>query len=336
MPDSASIGTFTLNVAKLTERGPRNYVKGALESFTDTYTVVVADDGVEPTPDTVSGLPEYDSKYSANSNLRVRDIKFTQKDPRSLVWTVAVSYKSTSITVHQQGSEDDRGTDWDVSWGTAESSSDVTSDLYEDSPLVNSAGDPFDSVPQKTCFAPEITLETDSATFPAAYARSGFVNSEPITICGVKFGRNCAMLRVSVSSSGNARRPFHVTYTVTGRVNCIPANSVPTWLNTGATTEATGDIGWNEALVQCGFNCMTGSEAEGGGEKVKITITDAEGNVREPSVPMPLDENGLLADAPAIRVIRVYPQTSFSAFGFPVSADRSQVAPEESEGEEDA
>lgn len=334
MSDPVTIGAFVTNVARLTDRGPRNYIKGALESFMDTYTVVMASDSDEPTPENVTGLPAYGSRYAANEKLRVRDVKFTQKDPRSRVWTVEVSYKSATMTVSQQGQEGD-GTDWDVSWGMAESSADITSDLYEDGPLVNSAGDPFDSVPQKTCFAPEITLETDSATFPAAYARSGFVNSEPITICGVKFGRNCALLRVIVASSGNEARPFHVTYTVTGRINCIPANSVPTWLNTGASTEATGDIGWNEALVQCGFNCMTGSEAEGGGDKVKITITDAEGNVREPSVPMPLDENGRLADAPAIRVIRVYPETSFSAFGFPASADRNQVVPADEE-EDDA
>lgn len=300
---SSTIGSFTIGVARLAEHGEMVYSGASPSGFEDRYIVVMPDGETRATLDNVSGLPAVGDAAGGSgglSRLRVSTISFRQRDGFSPVWDIAVRYE-------RRAGPGNGGDEDSCSWGTCETSCDVVSDADDETgaALLNSAGDAFDSVPQKVCYGAEITYRSKTSTFPAAYEKTGYINNADVTLCGVDFPKHTAMLRVEVEDSGDEfGKRYQVTYTVSRRVNVVRIPS-------GCGYEEK-DIGWDVAFAQCGFQYLDDE-----GEKRKFTVEADDGTVHEVSSPQPLDENGKPSDVAAVRVIRVYPECAFGSIGIP-------------------
>lgn len=315
-PAPQTIGSFTIGVAKLAEHGDLTYEGDSPNGFSDVYYVVMADTATRPTTANVSGLPSYgaaaDSTDTSVRSLRVSKIVFSQLARDSRVWKVTVTYELKSGGAgsgEEEEEEDDGRRNLKVSFGVAEDSADVTTDVETGRLIVNSAGDPFDSVPQKRTFGAEIRIEFDTDVFPLAdYLSNGHVNSTSFSIGGLAFARHSLMLRVEVTDSDDMAHRWHCVYTLTQKINNVakPDNY------SGDVTELSLDIGWDVAFAECGFQYLDGS-----GNKVKFAIEDENKQLREPSLPMPLDSDGHPSDTPSVRIVAVYPEMDFSHLSIP-------------------
>lgn len=304
-----TIGAFTVGVARLAKHGDLVFEGSEPSAASDVYFVVMASPNMRPTLANVSGLPAVGTAHPTASLLAVKRLEFVQKAPSSRVWEVTVRYELSGVQRGTPGEDDPppERSSFQISWGHAETPVDAVNDLAGADPLVNSAGDPFDSVPQFQSFAPELVIRYDSANFPTvAYSHTGFINSSEVTVQGVTFERHCAMLRVSVERRADATYPYAVTVTITGRRNMISRQ-------TGSSTAGAASAenwGWDLGLAQCGFQYL-----DSDGNKVKFVTFDADGTPRDVSAPMPLDEGGSPADAPAIRRVQVYEEWNFDLLG---------------------
>lgn len=304
------IGAFSYGVARLTVRGDLEYETGGLPSaLEDEYAVVMASDD-RPTLETVSGLPGFGAAAGTSGGLEsliVDRISFRHAGQSSRVWKISVRYVRNSGDSDEEPDAANAGL-LDVSWGTSESSADVVADADDETgaPLLNSAGDAFDTVPQKTCYGSSVTVIRKERDFPAtAYSKNGCVNSAAVKICNVDFPAHSAMLKVSVKENADEDFPFVATYQIDRRVNVIAA----------ANGEEARDIGWDVAFLQCGFQYLETSEGQT--VKRKFVVEDESGTLRDVSTPQPLDENGAPSEKAAVRVVRVYPVYDFAALKLP-------------------
>ncbi len=314
-PVPATIGSFTVGVARLAEHGNLTYEGGRPNGFSDVYYVVMADASTRPTVSNVSGLPSYgdpaDATDTAPRSLRVAKIVFSQVANGSRVWKITVSYELKQKDEGSSQGSDTGRRNIKVSFGVAEDSTDVTTDMDTGDLIVNSAGDPFDSVPQKRTFGAEIRIEFDTATFPLAdYLLNGHVNNAAFTIGGMTFNRCCLMLRVEVTDGDDPDHRWHCSYTFTQKINPVK----PPEGYSGDDGGPTLDIGWDVAFAQCGFQYLDANDNE---KKKKFVVLDENGNGREPSLPMPLDGQGHPAAEPEPYRVRVYPEANFSALSIP-------------------
>lgn len=281
--------------------------------YTEHYTVIMPDAEAIASLSTVSNIPSNGDRSTRDGlkHLRVYSIRFNKLDENSSVWQIDVSYgipgkgKCSLIT-------EDNGSDYvSVSWGVDEITSDMCYDV-DNNPVINSAGDPFDSVPQKTAFAPHITIVRRERNFPNL-SLIGTVNSEPITILGVTFGKHCARLKMQVSQIA-AKKSFEVTYEIIGMTNIAPAE--------GYNTGVFEDWGWDCPMVECGYQFY-----DENGTLRKFTTIDNSGVERDVSCPQLLDFDGKDARGtnPYIKRFVPYFEDSWNSLKFPVSADSIKI-----------
>lgn len=313
MPET--FGAFTVGVARLAEHGDLTYEGGKPNGFSDVYYVVMADRNTRPTTSNVTGLPSYndpaDATDRAERSLRVSKIVFSQVASDSRVWKITVTYELKAGGTGSGEEGDDGRRNVKVTFGVAEDSADVSTDIETGLLIVNSAGDPFDSVPQKRTFGAEIRIEFDTATFPKSdYMLNGHVNNAAFTIAGMTFKRCCLMLRVEVTDSDDPDHRWHCSYTFTQKINPVK----PPDGYSGDDGGTTMDIGWDVAFAQCGFQYLDPADNDA---KKKFVVLDENGNKTEPSLPMPLDGLGHPAVEPEPYRVRVYLDANFDNLSIP-------------------
>lgn len=281
--------------------------------YTEHYTVIMPSTKDIASLSNVSGIPMNGDKSTKNglTHLRVHSIRFNKVDDNSTVWNIDVSYgipgSGKGVLFAEEG-----GSDYvSVSWGVDEITSDMCYDV-DNTPVINSAGDPFDSVPQKTAFAPHITIVRRERNFPDL-SLIGTVNSEPTTILGVTFGKHCARLKMQVNQIA-AKKPYEVTYEIIGMTNIAPAE--------GYNTGTFEDWGWDIPMVECGYQFY-----DDNGVLRKFTTTDSSGIERDVSCPQLLDFDGKDARGanPHIKRFVPYFEDSWNSLKFPASADSIKI-----------
>lgn len=281
--------------------------------YVERYFVVMPTDKDIASTTTVSGIPANGDKSTKNglTHLRAHSIRFNKLNEHSPVWNIDVTYGIPGSSKRVLIAEDN-GSDYiSVSWSVDEITSDMCYDA-ENTPVINSAGDPFDSVPQKTTFAPHITIVRRERNFPDL-SIMGTVNSEPITILGVTFGKHCARLKIQVNQVA-AKKPYEVTYEIIGMTNVAPAE--------GYNTGTFEDWGWDCPMVECGYQFY-----DENGVLRKFTTIDSSGVEREVSCPQLLDFDGKDARRanPHIKRFVPYVEDSWSSLNFPSSPSSVQI-----------
>jgi hypothetical protein len=312
----STFGAFTVGVARHSRReGAEFNADAQLISCTEVYSFFL-EAGKLPhigtPPDSsssaVTGLPAAGSAHPANAAIIVQSYSFTATSDNKTghdAWECAVRYDLKFV------SDDDSGESYRYTakrLGTVECSVDLIADAETGEPVVNAAGDPFDSVPQRTIFSPAVEWRRKQATSPAALCElSGTVNAREFTALGVTFPPRTGRLFVSADwTPGDEHWPWEVTYRIEGR-------NLYVWIDGSLV-----NIGWDEAFLECGYKYRETP----GGKKVRFMDADEEtGQLRPSAMPQPLRADGTDGRRypPAIRRVATARESDWSGLNAPAS-----------------
>lgn len=282
------------------------------------YQVVLQEPlDVDELPDTFSGVPALDSEHPDRPGLYVVKYEVTQPDGEAKsTLDIAVHYGPSSYTETPIDPEAQTPTntptivsEWGWDDGTGER------ELVEsvgDSPVavLNSAGDPFESVP---------TVSTPTPTFTKVLrmgdriARWGnyfcCVNSDAITIGGMACPARTLLCTISEKKIiGEAKYPYEYTVHLKYRSNKVRV----------AGAQAATEIGWDVAIVDAGMR-----EKDSSTGKLKLIQVTSEETGQPATVTSPELLNGSgqkitrtagVTVKPYILVFQAYPRVSFPSW----------------------
>jgi hypothetical protein len=313
----STIGAFTVGVARHSRRESAEFDENAqLISCTEVYSFFL-EAGKLPhigtPPDSsssaVTGLPAAGSAHPANAAIIVQSYSFTATSDNKTghdAWECAVRYDLKFVSDTDESGESYRYTAKRL--GTVECSVDLVADAETGEPVVNAAGDPFDSVPQRTIFSPAVEWRRKQTAPPAALCElSGTVNASEFTALGVTFPPRTGRLFVSADwSPGDEHWPWEVTYRIEGRNLYVEIDEIPV------------NIGWDEAFLECGYKYLETV----GGKAVRFMDEDEEtGQLRPSAMPQPLTIFGTDGRGypPAIRRVATARESDWSGLNAPAS-----------------
>ena len=289
-PTPATIGYWTAGTARLAKHGEAKFGDDQKPvSCSDVYKVYVTDTTARLALSSVSGLPAVGSAHATYTNLVLSGYRVTDHEPGEKFREIVCDYEDgvTESTGGQTPEEIGRVTALDYPAYTA--TGDLVSDQISGDTVLNSAGDLFDSVPQFEQIWTGVHFVRRVSAFPSAIlALAGTVNSVSVTCYGVTFGKRTARLRVGCRYLfDGSKRPYELDITLEPRHTIIDPTNIRQAVS--ADYEAVGgniDIGWDIALVDCGFLYLDG------GRKVRFTVIDENGGESAPQLPQPLTKDG--------------------------------------------
>ena len=197
-----------------------------------------------------TSIPAINSEHPARPGMYVSKYRVTQpKDAAKHTLDVIVEYSATGAsTDNTQDDPDEEPVATDnqvVEWGWDDGT--TSRELVEDvdgTPVVNSAGDPFDSVPEIEAPAPTFTkvIKFGSSRRYTQYLCT--TNANQLTIGGMTCAPYTLLCSVSEKLNiGDNQWPYTYTVRLKYRTNIITK---------GGDTQA-GEIGWNVAVVDAGM-----------------------------------------------------------------------------------
>lgn len=320
MATSATIGGFTEGVAECIQRGGYDEQRGGA-SIEDVWAVLLPD-GARPVASQIANIPKMGNAAGASGSgvletMFVSAIKWRQRGARSRVWDATISYSPGSASTDSQGGPVKY---WNKRWSSRTVAADLTADAVDGRAVVNSAGEPFDSVPQRDMFAPVVSFTMLSTVTPATLAQyQGTINSAAVTVLGITFPKHSARLTIECRQldpeevEGSAKYEYQIT---------IEGASSPY----SATAPADGsaplladveDIGWDVSALDCGYCYRAANDA-----LVPILLEDANGEMKRPQSPVPLDGAGGVADTdPNLHYLKfsAYKEASWPGYLTPAS-----------------
>lgn len=197
-----------------------------------------------------TSIPAINSEHPARPGMYVSKYRVTQpKDAAKHTLDVTVEYSATGASTdntQDDPEEEPVATENQVvEWGWDDGT--TSRELVEDvdgAPVVNSAGDPFDSVPEVEAPAPTFTKVIK---FAGRHRYADFlctVNANEVTIGGMTCAPYTLLCSVSEKLNiGDNQWPYTYTVRLKYRTNIITK---------GGDTQA-GEIGWNVAVVDAGM-----------------------------------------------------------------------------------
>jgi hypothetical protein len=246
----------------------------------------------------ITGLPAIGDAHPANAYAVVNQYRITEDD-NGQRWVIEVMYSSMEFTRDYLNRPPKGQAETSRGWEAQDVSVDLTHDALTGEALLNSAGDPFESVPQVARSLPVFRLvRRESTAVSSRLALSGTVNAAAISIDGVSIPRHGGRLTVSSRKLYLDADGFEqeFTYTVTIMANIVDGN----------------DIGWDIAFVQAGlFHLKSGETA-----KQRAMEQDAETKEWRPrATPVLLDANGYkLEGKDAVnKIVNTMPEASWGS-----------------------
>ena len=312
MPDTpATLGYWTAGVARLTERG-----EVSATGATDTYTVYWPDTAAAfGLDDVTSGLPAEGAEHPSNEELTVAEFRIADHEP-GVVW------RRISV-VYTRGEEEEEGGSGSTSsigkltaldYPIYTQSGDLVCDQVSGAPVLNSAGDVYDSVPtiENLYTGVHWTRRLSSwSDVEPQLAYSGTVNAAAVTVYGLTFQPRTARLRITARNTfDGSSRPWELDVTLEPRHCFVETGAQYRPDSTmAAYTSVAGrgyDIGWDLALIDCGYQYLNTSTTPP--TKVRFTVKDEAGNESAPQLPQRLKangEDGRAYGAPSYLVVRI-------------------------------
>lgn len=206
------------------------------------FQIIGLEAGFSPSWDYV-GLPKINDAHPTLSGLFATSRKFEEGRGAEKIRVICtVSYSSQANEQSGSGEEEE----WEClvdEWGWDASTEDreFVTDVHG-APVRNSAGDPYDSVPNVTTHSPVFTKVARFQTRQSVMDLNCKVNREAMTIGGMSCAAKTLLCTVAEKLLlDGSSYPYQYTVTLHYRSNM--ANIA------GATTE----IGWDVALVQAGM-----------------------------------------------------------------------------------
>lgn len=315
--DDKKIGAFTPLVARLARHGAvKCTARGTPESTTDTYQIFVPDTDARIVPADVSGLPKPGDAHPLHPRLQLQSLTVREHAPGETVREIEAEYVRGGATSQTPTPSEKIGIITAFDYTAETLTQDLVHDAITGAPVLNSAGDVFDSVPSVERVLTGIHIARLEAEAPlSALAMSGAVNAAAITIGGVTFAPRTARLRVTARNrlDGSAY-PWEVDYTITPRTNKVPGGTyVPAGVEEGYTDY---DFGWDVVLYECGYRYI-----DADGKLVGFTVEGADGETRAPDMPQPLTNDGRDNSGggygDVYLVVRAYPGADFASLQLP-------------------
>ena len=211
-----------------------------------------------------TGVPAIGSEHPNHAGLFVQtyDVQEgTGKDKNILTVTANYGTKTTETSGEGSSMITSRVDEWGWDDGTDEKE---LVEGVDGTAVVNSAGDPFESVPKVTVPAPVFTKVVSFASRQSGWASANCkVNNAEVTIGDQTFP--VGSLLCTVAQKRIIRSPDNMKYQYTVRLR-YKSNMVKI---AGASTST--DIGWDVGIVDCGMK-----EINASGDKVLIRVKDKE------------------------------------------------------------
>lgn len=290
-----TMGPWTAGVARLSERG-----EVSTTGATDVYTVYWPDtSGTFTLSDVTSGLPATGDAHPANADLVVSEFRVGDHEP-GVVW------RRISVVYSRGENEEESGSGGSESIGTLTAldypiytqSGDLVADQVSGAPVLNSAGDVFDSVPTVETLYTGVhwTRRLSSwAKVSPQLALSGTVNAATVTIYGIEFRKRTARLRITARNTfDGSSRPWELDVTVEPRHTFVDSSCAfrpdPNMAAYDAVAGLGYDLGWDVAILDCGYQWLDTSASPP--EKVRFTVRGESGAESAPQLPQLLTAEG--------------------------------------------
>ena len=226
------------------------------------------------------GVPEIGSAHTRFPGLFVQTYDVQEgegKDKRVLI--VTANYGP--VTTETSGSGQDATTCVVEEWGWDDGTDEKELTCGQDgTPVLNSAGDPFDSVPKVMTPAPVFTKVMKFKTRQTGWnGATCTVNSEQVTIGGISFPAGSLLCTISEKRIiGDAEWKYQYTVRLRYKKNLVKLGG----------SNALTDIGWDVAVVDAGMR-----EKDSNGKSRMITrIRSETGKSCEITSPELLDGEG--------------------------------------------
>lgn len=286
---------------------------GSITSLTRRYQIIrpevpAGTAAEEITSEGVSGLPKRQSAHStAHPNLRCDGYSWEEgSDNGKQVLYCDVHYSIFQTEV-SEANRPPRGQAVEaLGWRSGSVSRDLVRDAATGQILVNTAGQPFDSVPQIDIPSPTFTKVIKTTSRQAWAAFQGKINASAITVAGISCGAHCLRC-VQVDDERLWNDDFGYKYKYTIGLQLISNKAVIEGGN--AQTE----IGWDQAVVSAG----TMEKKTPTSEATPIEIISKTGKTIYASTPVLLDANGkaMLENGakPYAKRVQVYETANFPA-----------------------
>ena len=214
------------------------------------YQVLTASSATSPLA--ADGLPAIGDEWPTDTKLIAENYETTQ-DPAAhgKRWEVVVVYRTAGAV--QNVGETPTYRLVNRAWGPSGQQRDVTFDVITGEPVVNSAGDPFDGVPQAPVGGTEVVITRLEKSQPHTVLgdRQCTVNDAETTVAGFTFAAKTAYLEITCKETEITAWPYEYTYKVTQRVNQVKPNN-------GAEL---ADFGWRFPILDQGYRRLDGGVA---------------------------------------------------------------------------
>jgi hypothetical protein len=272
----------------------------AVEAANDTYLVRVdaITDPVAVRNSTFPGLPKVGSEHPSDSSMSATKISVDRDDDSHYVYYYKVTYSSDNGATSAGGStiENPLNRPNRITWSGEESTEYYFRDR-DDEPVVTSAGELFETMPERDRSDPVVTIVSNQATFDATKAIEyvNAVNSVAFSFSDGKstwtVGTGVAKMGTIVASelkSENGVEYYEVTYPIKLR-----------------------DDGWRDFIEDRGYKFL-----DANGKQQDIL----DGTQKKVTTPYPLDGSGgkkeNATDTPASREFKPYNELPFSGLGW--------------------
>lgn len=215
----------------------------------------------------IPGLPAIGSKHPNMDGLKVTKHTVTEgsgPDKNTLKVVVEYAAETTTSTVEEEtATVDGSVTEWGWDSGTAQK--ELVTDVNGEA-VVNSAGDPFQTAPTFSAYAPTFTKVIKCGTRKAgALAYNCKVNASSVTIGGTSYAAKtllCSVAEKRIWGEMDYNYQYTINFKYMSNMVCVGNSGEPE------------EIGWDVAVVDAG---MRERDEENGGLKI-ITRPSSETN----------------------------------------------------------
>lgn len=299
MPTPATLGYWTDKTARLAVAGEVRFSsEGAPQSVADVWRFWVESKAAAAAHldlSAISGLPRPGDSHPTYTALQVVGYQLAEYEPGRNFRDVTVEYEFPGEADDEGGG----GTTVEIGKITAldfplyTQGGDLVADVETGAPVLNAAGDVFDSVPQvEEIFTGVHFVRRMKKSPRELLALSGTVNGASVKAFGITFQARTARLRlVARYLFDGSRRPWELDVTIEPRHNFVDSSCafLPSGAETGRPSEAGRgyDFGWDVALLECGYQYL-----DANAQKVRFTVTGDDGTQTAPQLPQLLKGDG--------------------------------------------
>lgn len=295
MPAPQTLGNFTANVPRLSQKGPPTIRKGD-KTATDVYTVWIPG-GLHPIEAGVSGIPDIGDAWDIDDSYICESVTWANTFP-SEIWTASVQYKVPKSTgTDDPEDEPPEGTKlMRVSYYPTTWMKDLEFDIVDGRAVQNICQDRFQDALRTELYTTslEVVIRSGDVPIDALTSCQGTINEKVITVGGIEIQPTCGLMTISCKETDDEEYPFETTYNIKVTSNVLKQGYVVEGYGQATEVPQGGfELGFRVAELNVGYRYYEGTVEV---KKVRFKDNTPEGGKALAVDPQVLDENGEKAD----------------------------------------